>query len=34
MMDEILGHSLEACNCHVICRHWFEQDPDENGASV
>jgi hypothetical protein len=30
MAYEMRGQFLEACDCHVMCPCWFEQDPDES----
>jgi hypothetical protein len=30
---ELRGLWLEACDCHVMCPCWFEQDPDEGSCT-
>jgi hypothetical protein len=30
---ELRGQFLEACDCHVMCPCWFEQDPDQNSCT-
>ena len=30
---ELRGQFLEACDCHVMCPCWFEEDPDEDSCT-
>lgn len=33
MAYELRGQFLEACDCHVMCPCWFDQDPDEDSCT-